>query len=147
MKVTPKMQAFITLLMKKHENDFIQCPTERRLRLERDGFLPLCLMVTETTVSVAQEVPFDEGGNTDPAVLFSTVADRWFPVLSSRDGRLSRFYAVPDRSQGKTLGHFIPVPDAEEEQAQEALLCEMWAQELEEQGWLDDTGVEKETAA
>ena len=130
---SPAMKAFVTRLAKLHDTQFILCPRERRLYLQREGLPCLGVVMGEETVSISLEEIWDGEPYLNPEVLFYTGTGQFVPIYSSRLGEKDRFYA---RRTGNR-GELVPVTGTEEHQAEEARFCDKWARELETQGWLE----------
>lgn len=132
MKTTVKMQEMVTALAAKHGLDLKE--RGAYLRLDMPHYDRLVIEVLhENLVSVAQIYEPRPGVTlADPGIVFFTGGPQWVPVeIGQRIGGY-RIYAVLSEDLDDILS-VLP-----REQADLASFAEMWADNIRDQGWLDE---------
>lgn len=132
MKTTVKMQEMVTTLAAKHGLDLRE--KGAYLRLDMPHYDRLVIEVLHPNlVSVAHIYEPRPGVNlADPGIVFFTGLAEWVPVeIGQRIGGY-RIYAVLSEELDDILS-VLP-----QEQADLASFAEMWADNIRDQGWLDE---------
>jgi len=132
MKTTVKMQETVTALAAKHDLDLRE--KGACLRLDMPHYDRLVIEVLHPNlVSVAHIYEPRPGVNlADPGIVFFTGSAEWVPVeIGQRIGGY-RIYAVLSEGLDDILS-VLP-----REQADLASFAEMWADNIRDQGWLDE---------
>ncbi len=138
MKTSTSMQTIVTKLAEKHGLDLSE--PGGHIRLEMKGFDRLVINVTaENVVYIAHH--FDQFGDVvpDPAIIFFTRYPEWVPfeVIQVIGGYRMYGRLTPD---GDHLDIFHPC-----HQADLAEFADIWARNIEMQGWLEDGQLRKPT--
>ncbi len=131
MKTSPRMQAIITQIAEKHGFDLTTAGTY--LRLTMAHFDPLVIQVVgKNLVSVDHFYqPYPHLEVADPGILFFTGYAEWVPIEVMQRLGGHRVYAHLTEDY-EAIADLLPAP-----QADLADFAEMWAQNIEAQGWLD----------
>ena len=132
MKTTAKMQETVTALAQRHGLDLRE--KGAYLRLDMPHFDRLVIEVLHPTlVSVAHVYEPRPGVHlADPGIVFFTGDEAWVPIeVTQRIGGY-RIYAV----LSEELDSIVSV--LSEKQADLASFAEMWADNIRQQGWLDE---------
>ncbi len=132
MNTSKRMQEIITNLAKKHGLDLTT--PESMLRLDMKGFYRLVIeMVDENLVKVGHYYEQQESLIADPEIIFFIAYTLWVPIEITQVIGGHRIYAqpVPDDQ-----GIILTDPDRQESLAD---FAETWAENIELQGWLDNS--------
>ena len=130
MKTSQKMQAVITKLAEKHGLDL--AAPQAYLRLDMAGFMRLVIMkIGKNQVRIGHYFEQQGGLIPDPEIVFFTGYAEWVPTKVTQLIGGTRFYGVPTPD-----GESIVIAD-EHRQADLAEFAEMWAKNIEAQGWLE----------
>ena len=131
MKASPKMRQVIQALAAKHEVNLDEVGAF--LRLDMPGYDSLSMQkVTPTLVSVAHK--FESQGLLvpDPEVLFFTgYGVKWIPIDITQSVGGNRTYAKLSED-GTRIVHYYKTA-----QASLASFVKVWAQNIQDQGWLE----------
>ena len=131
MKTSPKMRQVIEQLAAKHEVNLDEVGAF--LRLDMPGYDSLSMQkVTPTLVSVAHK--FESQGLLvpDPEVIFFTASGvKWIPIDITQSVGGNRTYAKLSED-GTRIVHYYKTA-----QASVASFVKVWAQNIQDQGWLE----------
>lgn len=133
MKTSKKMQAVITRIAEKHGLDLTEVGAY--LRLEMPSYQPLVIHVlpqNRVVVAHYDEPPGMDVQIGDPEIVFFTNYAEWVPMSITQAVGGFRIYAAltPDKENLATI--------APKSQADLAEFAEMWARNIERQGWLEE---------
>ena len=134
MKTSPKMQRVIEQLTKKHSLNLSQAGAH--LRLTMPGYHRLVIEnIGLRCVSVAHY--FEQNGDlvADPDVVFFTGYSEWVPIEITQVMGIYRRYAELDETEQAIVRLNLCG------QADLAAFTEEWAQNILEQGWLEQGSV------
>jgi hypothetical protein len=126
MRSTPTLQRVITEIAARHGQDMTKNP--QPLSLELPGYMRLCIeRISLTDISVAHY--FLQNGDlcADPDVTLR-ISEVWTPLT----------FQMPNRYDDYTDGSKM------RGQADLASFCELWARNLEAQGWMTRSTLRKE---
>jgi len=132
MKTSKKMQEVITQLAEKHGLDLTNKGTCLRLHMPHYDRL-VVEVLHDNLISVAHVYePRPDVRVADPGIVFFTGYGPWIPVeVNQRIGGY-RIYAVLSTDFEDVVSLL------KERQADLASFAEMWAQNIEDQGWLEE---------
>lgn len=132
MQVCPQMTAVITAIAGKHDVDLQHIGAH--LRLDMPGFDRLCIeRIGPRCISVAHYFEMNGDFVAEPEIVFFVESARiWFPIFISQSLTGWREYAELTDAGTKIVRYMT--------QAQQDLaeFAEMWAQNIKDQGWLED---------
>jgi hypothetical protein len=132
MRSSPRMEKVITALCEKYGVNLKQVGAS--LRLDMPGFDRLCVeRISTACISVAHYFELDGDLVAEPdIVFFADFSGAWFPISISQSITGWREYAELTDA-GIAIARYKP-------KAQKGLadFAEMWAQNIKDQGWLEN---------
>lgn len=130
MTTAPKMQEFILRLLEKHGCDLSKRPLYLRIEIESE--LPLVIHShAGDYIHIAQVDESCDRFEDDWSITLYIGQSEWIPTLICTQTEPARYFSRPTRD-----GHSVEVLDKNNQ----ALLvddCEKWADQLQQQGWIE----------
>jgi len=132
MQISPQMTTIVTAIATKHHVDLAQVGAH--LRLDMPGFDRLCTeRIGPRCISVAHYFVMNGDLVAEPDIVFYVESPRiWFPISISQSLTGWREYAQLNMLGTALVGY---QPKAQKGLAE---FAEMWAQNIKDQGWLED---------